>query len=111
MARVKVWCFMIIALATGFVGILDLIRIGSINPGNSGLDIVLTPIVAAVIGGTALTGGRVMVLGTIIGAIFLGILEDGLNIVGVERQLVLPLRGRHHPRRHGRQRATGPARS
>ena len=82
-SRVRVWCFMIIALAAGFMGILDAIRIGSMNPGNSGLDIVLAPIVAAVIGGTALTGGRATVLGTIIGAIFLGILEDGLNIIGV----------------------------
>jgi simple sugar transport system permease protein len=82
--RVKVWCFIIIALAAGYMGILDAIRIGSINPGNSGLDIVLAPIVAAVIGGTALTGGRATVLGTIIGAIFLGILEDGLNIIGVQ---------------------------
>ncbi|HYA45060.1 MAG TPA: ABC transporter permease [Acidimicrobiales bacterium] len=82
--RIKVWCFMIIAVAAGFMGILDSVRIGSINPGNSGLDIVLTPIVAAVIGGTALTGGRATVLGTIIGAIFLGILEDGLNIIGVQ---------------------------
>lgn len=82
-SRVKVWCFMITALAAGLMGILDAIRIQSINPGNSGLDIVLTPIVAAVIGGTALTGGRATVLGTIIGAVFLGILEDGLNIIGI----------------------------
>ncbi len=82
--RVKVWCFVIIAFVSGYMGILDSIRIGSMNPGNSGLDIVLTPIVAAVIGGTALTGGRATVLGTVIGAIFLGILEDGLNIIGVQ---------------------------
>ena len=82
-ARVKVCCFMIIAFAAGFIGILDGIRIGSLNPGSEGLDVVLTPIVAAVIGGTALTGGRATVLGTIVGAIFLGILEDGLNIIGV----------------------------
>jgi simple sugar transport system permease protein len=84
--RVKVWCFMIIAVASGLAGILDSVRIGSLNPGNSGLDIVLSPIVAAVIGGTALTGGRATVLGTIIGAAFLGVLEDGLNIIGVSAQ-------------------------
>jgi simple sugar transport system permease protein len=84
--RVKVWCFLIIALLSGFVGILDGIRIGSMNPGNTGLDIVLTPIVACVIGGTALTGGRATVVGMGIGAIFLGVLEDGLNITGVSAQ-------------------------
>jgi simple sugar transport system permease protein len=82
--RVKIWGFVIIALASGYMGILDGIRIGSMNPGNTGLDIVLPPIVAAVIGGTALTGGRATVLGTIIGAIFLGLLEDGLNIIGIQ---------------------------
>ncbi len=81
--RVKVWCFMIIAVAAGMSGILDSIRIASLNPGNSGLDIVLPGIVAAVIGGTALTGGRGTVLGTLIGAIFLGVLEDGFNLIGV----------------------------
>lgn len=81
--RVKIWCFMISSLAAGFMGILDAIRIQSINPGNSGLDIVLPPLVAAVIGGTLLTGGRGTVVGTLIGALFLGVLEDGFNLIGV----------------------------
>jgi simple sugar transport system permease protein len=81
--RVKVWCFMLIAFASAFAGILDAIRIESINPGNSGLDIVLPGIVAAVIGGTVLTGGRGTIVGTLIGALFLGVLEDGFNMIGV----------------------------
>jgi simple sugar transport system permease protein len=81
--RVKVWCFMIISLAAGLIGIMDGIRIGSVNPGNSGLDFVLPGIVAAVVGGTALTGGRGTILGTALGAIFLGALEDGFNLIGV----------------------------
>ena len=81
--RVKVWCFMVIALISGFAGILDAIRIQSINPGNSGLDYVLPGIVAAVIGGTALTGGRGTIVGTAVGALFLGILEDGFNLIGI----------------------------
>jgi ribose/xylose/arabinose/galactoside ABC-type transport system permease subunit len=36
-----------------------------------------------VIGGTALTGGRGTVIGAFIGAILIGILEDGLTLVGV----------------------------
>ena len=81
--RIKVYCFMLISLAAGFIGILDAIRIQSMNPGNSGLDIVLPGIVAAVVGGTALTGGRGTIVGTAIGAIFLGVLEDGFNLIGV----------------------------
>ena len=106
MARVKIWCFMIISTASGFIGILDLIRLGSMDPGDYGLNIVLPPIVAAVIGGTALTGGRATVLGTLIGALFLGILEDGLNLTGRQCELVLLARRDHHHRRHGPQRPT-----
>ena len=92
-ARVKIWCFIIIATASGFIGILDLIRLGSMDPGDYGLNIVLPPIVAAVIGGTALTGGRATVLGTLIGALFLGILEDGLNLTGVSANWFFLLEG------------------
>jgi simple sugar transport system permease protein len=92
-ARVKIWCFMIISTASGFIGILDLIRLGSMDPGDYGLNIVLPPIVAAVIGGTALTGGRATVLGTLIGALFLGILEDGLNLTGVSANWFFLLEG------------------
>ena len=81
--RVKVWCFIIISCASGLIGILDAIRIGSINPGSSGLDTVLPGIVAAVVGGTALTGGRGTIIGAALGAIFLGVLEDGFNLIGV----------------------------
>ena len=92
-ARVKIWCFVIISTASGLIGILDLIRLGSMDPGDYGLNIVLPPIVAAVIGGTALTGGRATVLGTLIGALFLGILEDGLNLTGVSANWFYLLEG------------------
>jgi simple sugar transport system permease protein len=44
---------------------------------------VLPGIVAAVVGGTALTGGRGTIFGAALGAIFLGVLEDGFNLIGV----------------------------
>ena len=81
--RVKVWCFIIISSSSALIGILDAIRIGSVNPGSSGLDTVLPGIVAAVVGGTALTGGRGTIFGAALGAIFLGVLEDGFNLIGV----------------------------
>jgi len=81
--RVKILCFMIIAFGAGLIGIIDSIRIGSLDPASPGLDIVLSGIVAAVIGGTALTGGRGTILGTLVGAVFLGVLEDGFNLIGV----------------------------
>ena len=38
---------------------------------------------AVVLGGTAIAGGRGLILGTLIGAVLLGILNNGLNLVGI----------------------------
>jgi simple sugar transport system permease protein len=91
--RVKVWCFIIIAATSGLIGIMDGIRIGSVNPGEDGLQFILLGLVAAVVGGTALTGGRGTVLGTAVGAIFLGALEDGFNLVGVNANVFYVVEG------------------
>ncbi|TWP38208.1 ABC transporter permease [Leekyejoonella antrihumi] len=91
---VKVWCFVLCSLLGGFVGLLDGYRIGSLNPGTDGLVLMFYGVAAAVIGGTALTGGRGTMIGAAIGAIVLGVLEDGFNIIGINAfayQLVLGL--------------------
>ena len=81
--RVKVWCFVLCSFVAGLVGIVDAVKYGSLDPGNFGVDYILYAIGACVIGGTALTGGRGTVLGAFIGAILIGLLEDGLTITGV----------------------------
>jgi len=81
--RVKVWCFVICSFVAGLVGIVDAVKYGTLDPGNFGVDYILYAIGACVIGGTALTGGRGTVLGALIGAILIGLLEDGLTLIGV----------------------------
>lgn len=81
--RVKVWCFVLCSFLAGLVGIVDSIKYGTLDPGNFGVDYILYAVGACVIGGTALTGGRGTVLGALIGAILIGILEDGLTLTGV----------------------------
>jgi simple sugar transport system permease protein len=76
--------FVICSLFAGFVGILEAIRSSSITPDPSASNsILLDAIAAAVIGGTLLAGGSGTVVGALIGALFLGVLEDGLAIKGV----------------------------
>lgn len=90
--RVKVWTFVLCSVLSAFAGIIDAVRITTLDPGNDGTVEMFYAIAAAVIGGTALTGGRGTVIGAGIGAIVLGILYDGLNIQGVSAfyfQLVL----------------------
>jgi simple sugar transport system permease protein len=81
--RVKVWAFMLASTVAGLIGIIDAVKYGSLDPGNAGIDYILYAVGACVIGGTALTGGRGTVIGALIGAILLGILEDGLEVAGI----------------------------
>ena len=81
--RVKVLAFMTCSFIAGLVGIVDAVKYGSLDPGNFGVDYILYAVGACVIGGTALTGGRGTVIGAFIGAILIGVLEDGLTLVGV----------------------------
>ena len=81
--RVKVWAFVLCSFLSGLVGIVDAVKYGSLDPGNFGVDYILYAIGACVIGGTALTGGRGTVIGAFIGAILIGVLEDGLTLIGV----------------------------
>jgi simple sugar transport system permease protein len=76
--------FMLCSVTAGFAGLLEAIRTSSMSPDPSGASATLLLAVAAVIiGGTLMTGGSGTVLGALIGALFLGILTDGLVVKGV----------------------------
>jgi simple sugar transport system permease protein len=82
--RVLTGNFVMCALLAGFVGILEAVRASTTTPDPSGSNAILfQAISAAVIGGTLLQGGSGTVIGAFIGAIFLGVLQEGLNIKGV----------------------------
>jgi simple sugar transport system permease protein len=75
--------FVVCALCAGLVGILEAVRTTTATPDPSGANTFLFEgIAAAVIGGTLLTGGSGTVVGALIGALFLGILNQGLIIQG-----------------------------
>jgi simple sugar transport system permease protein len=76
--------FILCSTCAALVGVLESVRTGSVQPDPSGANEVLFDgISAAVIGGTLLAGGSGTVVGALIGALFLGILRDGLIIKGV----------------------------
>ena len=82
--------FAMCALLAGFVGVLEAVRAATTTPDPSGSnDILFQAISAAVVGGTLLKGGSGTVIGAFIGALFLGILRDGLNIKGVSANYFL----------------------
>jgi simple sugar transport system permease protein len=76
--------FMLCAALAAFVGILEAVRSGSATPDPAQASEILFLVVAsAVIGGTLLVGGFGTVMGAMIGALFLGIIQDGLVLKGV----------------------------
>jgi simple sugar transport system permease protein len=76
--------FVLCALTAGFAGLLEAIRTSSISPDPSGSNqVLLLAIAAVIIGGTLMTGGEGTVVGALIGALFLGVLQDGLIVKGV----------------------------
>jgi simple sugar transport system permease protein len=81
--RVVVWCFVLSALLATVIGVIDGIRVGSVDPGDPGTTEMFYAVAAAVIGGTALTGGRGTQVGSVAGAIVLGVLYVGFTIKGI----------------------------
>ncbi len=67
----------------GLAGMLFMARINSGDP-TAGISYELTAITAAIIGGTNLFGGRGSILGAVIGALIMGVLQNGLNLLAVQ---------------------------
>lgn len=77
---------MVYGLSGLYCGLGGLVLVGRMNSANAlmGEGLELQTIAAVVIGGTNLFGGRGSVLGTLIGAILMGVLANGLNLLNVE---------------------------
>jgi simple sugar transport system permease protein len=79
---VKVALFMMTAVMSAFAGIISSIRTSAANP-NSGTGYELEVIAMVVIGGTALTGGRGTIIGTVLGVLILRVMRNGIVLIGV----------------------------
>jgi len=80
--RVKLWIYSLCGMLAGLGGMLLATRIASGDP-KSGAMFELNAIAAAVLGGTSLMGGRGTIIGTLIGALVIGVLDNGLILLGV----------------------------
>ena len=80
--RTKVKLFVLSAIMAGFAGIISSIRTAAANP-NSGTGYELEVIAMVVIGGTALTGGRGTIIGTVLGVFILRLMRNGIVLIGV----------------------------
>jgi simple sugar transport system permease protein len=81
--RVKLFCFVLCSVMAGFGGIIQVFRLHSPLP-SIGDGLELQAVAAAVIGGTALTGGVGTVLGAIVGALLIRVIDNGLVMSQVD---------------------------
>jgi ribose transport system permease protein len=92
MVRVEVLVYTICSLLTGVAGMIHASQLYSAEPA-SGAGFELDAIAAAVVGGTSFTGGRGTMIGTLIGAVIIGVLNKGLNQSGVHFSLQYMIKG------------------
>lgn len=79
---VKIWLFIVTSVLAGLAGMISAFRISAASP-VAGTGYELEVIAMVVVGGTALTGGRGTILGTIVGAFMLRAIRNGIVLIGV----------------------------
>jgi len=81
--RITIMVFVFIGVLAGLGGVLYTARYATINPADVGRGLEFDVISAVVIGGTNIFGGSGTALGTALGCFLIGILSNGLTVVGV----------------------------
>ena len=80
--RMKILIYALNGLLAALAGAILASRLDSAQP-TAGTSYELDAIAAVVLGGTSLSGGRGRIVGTLIGALIIGTLNNGLNLLGV----------------------------
>lgn len=81
-SKIKIYVYTISGILASIAGIIVTSRLFSAQP-NAGSGYELDAIAAVVLGGTSLSGGQGSILGTVIGALIIGILNNALNLLNV----------------------------
>lgn len=91
--RVKYFAYSTSAILVGIATVVETSRLGSINSSSSGSSYEMDAIAAAVIGGTSMSGGKGKILFTVFGTLTLGIINNMMNLLGVNAFLVGAVKG------------------
>jgi ribose transport system permease protein len=81
--RTKILTFTLMGLLSALAGILSLAFLPSGQAGRTGVGLELDVIAAAIVGGASLSGGEGTILGTILGVLIIGVLRNGLILLGI----------------------------
>ncbi|MEV2568703.1 ribose ABC transporter permease RbsC [Paenibacillus larvae] len=91
-SRFKIMIYSLAGLFSALAGAILTSRLNSAQP-TAGTSYELDAIAAVVLGGTSLSGGRGRIVGTLIGALIIGTLNNGLNLLGVSSFYQMVVKG------------------
>jgi ribose transport system permease protein len=85
--RVKIFTYMLVGLCTGVASTMEMSRMVAVAAATSGSQYEFEAITAVIVGGTALSGGRGRLIGTIVGFIILGIVNNMMIMLNISPYL------------------------
>lgn len=90
--KIKIMIYGLTGLLSALAGAIITSRLNSAQP-TAGMSYELDAIAAVVLGGTSLSGGKGRIFGTLIGALIIGTLNNGLNLLGVSSFYQMVVKG------------------
>ena len=97
--KVKRRIYMLTGMLVAIAAIIQVSRIGSMDYASAGSGYEMDAIAAVIVGGTSMSGGKGSIVGTVLGMLIIGVMNNLLTLFGVPPLPAGGLQGRHRDRR------------
>jgi ribose transport system permease protein len=91
--RIRIATYMIVGLCTGIAAVIEMSRMAAVAATTSGANYEFEAITAVIVGGTSLSGGRGRIVGSIVGFIILGIVNNMMIMLNISPYLSGAVKG------------------